>query len=148
MKISVIVPTYKPQTYLWECLDSIYNQTFPKTDYELVLVLNGCNEPYNTQIKEWLSKHEDLQVQYFQIDEGGVSNARNIALNNAKGKYVTFIDDDDLISFSFLEELYDNTAQPSLYQELPRLPHAVRAHRLRHFMRACRYFPQRSVVCL
>lgn len=101
MKISVIVPTYKPQTYLWECLDSIYNQTFPKTDYELVLVLNGCNEPYNTQIKEWLSKHEDLQVQYFQIDEGGVSNARNIALNNAKGKYVTFIDDDDLISFSF-----------------------------------------------
>ena len=110
MKISVIVPTYKPQTYLWECLDSIYNQTFPKTDYELVLVLNGCNEPYNTQIKEWLSKHEDLQVQYFQIDEGGVSNARNIALNNAKGKYVTFIDDDDLMSFSFLEELYDKVA--------------------------------------
>ena len=85
MKISVIVPTYKPQTYLWECLDSIYNQTFPKSDYELVLVLNGCNEPYNTQIKEWLLNHSDLHVQYFQTDEGGVSNARNIALDNAKG---------------------------------------------------------------
>lgn len=106
MKVSVIVPTYKPQAYLWECLDSIYNQTFPKTDYELVLVLNGCCEPYNTQIKEWLSQHSDLQVQYIQTDEGGVSNARNIALDKARGEYVTFIDDDDLVSPSYLEELY------------------------------------------
>lgn len=107
MKISVIVPTYKPQAYLWECLDSIYNQTFPKSDYELVLVLNGCNEPYNTQILDWLSKHKDLNVQFFQIDTGGVSNARNIALDNAKGEYVTFIDDDDLISTAYLKELYE-----------------------------------------
>lgn len=105
MKISIIVPTYKPQAYLWECLDSIYNQTFPKTDYEVLLVLNGCNEPYNAQIKEWLSEHPDLQVQYFQTDEGGVSNARNIALDNVKGEYVTFIDDDDYISMNFLESL-------------------------------------------
>ena len=107
MKISVIVPTYKPQTYLWECLDSIYKQTFPKQDYELILVLNGCNEPYHTQINDWLSKRPDLQVQYFQTDEGGVSNARNIALDNVRGEYVTFIDDDDLTSPMYLEELYE-----------------------------------------
>lgn len=107
MKISVIVPTYKPQVYLWECLDSIYNQTFPKPDYELVLVLNGCNEPYNTQILDWLSKHKDLNVQFFQTETGGVSNARNIALDNVKGEYVTFIDDDDLISTAYLKELYE-----------------------------------------
>lgn len=111
MKISVIVPTYKPQVYLWECLDSIYNQTFPKSEYELLLVLNGCNEPYNTQIKEWLAKREDLQVQYFQTNEGGVSNARNIALNNAKGEYITFIDDDDYVSSTFLKELFDNSSE-------------------------------------
>lgn len=110
MKITVIVPTYKPQAYLWECLDSIYNQSFPKSDYELVLVLNGCNEPYNAQINEWLTKHSDLQVQYFQTDEGGVSNARNIALDNARGEYVTFIDDDDLISSLYLEKLYEKAA--------------------------------------
>lgn len=57
MKISVIVPTYRPQGYLWECLDSVYNQTFPKSDYELVLVLNGCDEPFHSQIKDWLGKH-------------------------------------------------------------------------------------------
>lgn len=106
MKISVIVPTYKPQAYLWECLDSIYNQNFSKTDYELVLVLNGCCEPYNAHIKDWLAKHSDLQVQYFQTDEGGVSNARNIALDKANGEYVTFIDDDDFVSPTYLEELF------------------------------------------
>lgn len=110
MRITVIVPTYKPQAYLWECLDSIYNQTFLKSDYELVLVLNGCCEPYNSQIKDWLSVHKDLQVQYIQTDQGGVSNARNIALDKANGEYVTFIDDDDLISLSYLQELYEKAA--------------------------------------
>lgn len=110
MKISVIVPTYRPQGYLWECLDSVYNQTFSKSDYELVLVLNGCDEPFHSQIEDWLGKHSNLQVQFFQTDEGGVSNARNIALDNARGEYITFIDDDDLVSSSYLQELYDNAA--------------------------------------
>lgn len=106
MKISVIVPTYKPQLYLWECLDSIYNQTFPKTEYELVLVLNGCNEPYHAQIKDWLAKHSDLQVQYIQTDKAGVSNARNMALDVARGEYLSFVDDDDYISDAYLSDLY------------------------------------------
>lgn len=111
MKITVIVPTYKPRAYLWECLDSIYNQTLPKSNYELVLVLNGCNEPYNTQIVEWLAGHKELNAQFFQIETGGVSNARNVALDNSKGEYVTFIDDDDYISPTFLKELLDNSSE-------------------------------------
>lgn len=114
MKITVIVPTYKPQSYLWECLNSIYNQTFSKSDYELVLVLNGCCEPYNSQIEDWLSGHKDLQVQYIQTNQGGVSNARNIALDKANGEYVTFIDDDDLISPSYLHELYEKATPDTI----------------------------------
>lgn len=106
MKVSVIVPTYKPQAYLWECLESIYNQTFPKTEYELVLVLNGDCNPYDVQIKDWLSKHSDLQVQYLQTDEAGVSNARNMALNVARGGYFLFVDDDDYVSPAYILELY------------------------------------------
>lgn len=114
MKISVIVPTYRPKGYLWECLDSVYNQTFPKSDYELVLVLNGCDEPFHSQIEDWLGKHSDLQVQFFQTDEGGVSNARNIALDNARGEYITFIDDDDLVSSIYLQELYENATPDTI----------------------------------
>lgn len=107
MKISIIIPTYKPQAYIWECLDSIKNQTFPKEDFEVILVLNGCDEPYYSQIKEYIDNNlVDYNVNFIQTDQGGVSNARNIALDAAKGEYVTFIDDDDYISPKYLEELY------------------------------------------
>ena len=72
IKISVIIPSYKPQDYLWQCLDSICNQTFPKQDYEVILVLNGCNEPYNSQIKQYIGKHPDVGWNYIQTDNPGV----------------------------------------------------------------------------
>ena len=107
MKISLIIPTYRPQSYLWECLDSVYAQTFSKVEFEVIIVLNGCKEPYDSQIKAWIQAHDDLNVQYIQTDVGGVSNARNVALNIAKGNYVAFVDDDDIISPCYLQELYD-----------------------------------------
>lgn len=107
MKISVITPSYKPQGYLWECLDTICNQTFPKDEYEVIVVLNGCKEPYNNEIKEYISKHMDVNWNYIQTDQGGVSNARNLALDNARGEFITFIDDDDYISPSYLKELLE-----------------------------------------
>lgn len=112
MKISVIIPTYKPQSYIWECLDSIKNQTFSKSDFETIIVLNGCNEPYYSQIREHINNNfAGYNVNFIQTDIGGVSNARNIALDVAKGEYITFIDDDDYISSSYLDELY-NIATP------------------------------------
>ena len=98
MKITVIIPTYKPGSYLWKCLDSIKNQTFDKVDFELILVLNGCNEPYYTDIKKYIATNFiGYNINFIQTDVGGVSNARNIALDKAKGKYITFIDDDDFV---------------------------------------------------
>lgn len=114
MKISVIVPTYKPQGYIWECLDSIKNQTFPREQYELILVLNGCNEPYHSHIKSYISQNlVGYNVIFIQTDIGGVSNARNIALDTARGEYITFLDDDDYISPLYLEELYQK-ATPNI----------------------------------
>ena len=111
MKISIIIPTYKPQDYIWECLDSIRNQTFSKENFEVILVLNGCKEPYYSQIQEYIDKNfVGYNVNFIQTDQGGVSNARNIALDVAKGEYITFIDDDDYISPKYLEELYQAAA--------------------------------------
>ena len=114
MKISVIIPTYKPQSYIWECLDSLCSQTFPKSDFEVILVLNGCKEPYDGQIREYMSNHPDVQWNFIQTDEGGVSNARNIALDVAKGEYVVFIDDDDKISEPFLQRMLDAVAEGAI----------------------------------
>lgn len=106
MKISVIVPTYKPGDYLWECLDSLRLQTLPNDQFEVVLVLNGCNAPYFDRINNYIQVHSELNIRFVQTDVPGVSNARNIAIERSKGEYITFIDDDDFVSPSYLEELY------------------------------------------
>ena len=107
IKISVIIPTYKPQSYLGTCLDSLCAQTFPKNDFEVILVLNGCKDPYDAEIRDYVQRHEDIQFVYLQTNQGGVSNARNMALDVARGEFVAFIDDDDYVSPSYLQELYD-----------------------------------------
>lgn len=103
--ISVIIPTYRPQAYIWECLLSLATQTLPKNLYEIIIVLNGCNEPFHSQIQQYIIDYLPAhQVQLIQTDTGGVSNARNLGLDAAKGDYITFIDDDDYISPTYLEE--------------------------------------------
>ena len=106
LKITVIIPTYKPQAYLWKCLDSLHNQTFQADDFEILLILNGCNDPYQSEIKDYISLNKMCNIQLIQTDESGVSNARNIGLDYAKCDYITFIDDDDYVSSTYLEELY------------------------------------------
>jgi glycosyltransferase involved in cell wall biosynthesis len=110
MKISVIIPTYKPREYLWECLDSLTSQTLSKDDYEIIVVLNGCDEPYKSQIQSYIDSKEGFRINLIQTDTPGVSNARNIGLDNSKGEYISFIDDDDYVSSSYLEELYQHAA--------------------------------------
>lgn len=106
MKITVIIPTYKPQDYLWECLNSLIEQTLPKNDFEIILVLNGCVEPWKNQIDNYINdKMKGININFINIERGGVSNARNVALEIASGEYITFIDDDDYVSPTYLESL-------------------------------------------
>lgn len=103
--ISVIIPSYKPKEYLWDCLDSLRSQTFSKDSFEVLIILNGCCEPYYGEIEVYLHKHNELKCRLIQTDTGGVSNARNIGLDESKGDYICFIDDDDFVSPNYLEEL-------------------------------------------
>lgn len=115
MKISVIIPTYKPGDYIWECLDSLKNQILKKSDFEIIIVLNGCCEPYYSSIRAYLEENmEGYNVKFIQTDTPGVSNARNVALDNAEGEYVTFIDDDDYISEEYLSELHAHGAPDTI----------------------------------
>lgn len=103
-KISVIIPTYKPKEYLWDCLESLERQTLPPNEFEIIIVLNGCNEPYYSQIKKHIES-TSLNINFIHTLLGGVSNARNLGLDAANGDYISFIDDDDYVSESFLEYL-------------------------------------------
>lgn len=103
--ISIIIPTYQPQAYLWQCLDSFAAQTLDKRLWELVVVLNGKAEPWLTQLKAYQATHADMQLHILHTDLAGVSHARNMGLDAAKGDYIGFVDDDDYVSPSYLEEL-------------------------------------------
>lgn len=106
MEISVIIPTYKPQAYLWKCLDSLFNQTLDKSEYEILIILNGCKEPFQEKIQTYIDDHSvGCRAILQQTDLAGVSNARNLALENAKGRFICFIDDDDWVSDCYLEYL-------------------------------------------
>lgn len=120
MNISVIIPTYKPQSYLWECLDSIVTQTFSKENFEVIIVLNGCAEPYKSDLEKYIASNmSDMNVMFIHIMQGGVSNARNKALDNATGEYVTFIDDDDFVSPDYLKELYEKASYDTISLSYP-----------------------------
>ena len=102
MIVSVIIPSYKPSDYLWDCLDSLTLQTIPSEDFEILVILNGCKDPYYTDISVYINNHLNNNIRLIQTDVSGVSNARNIGLDVANGEYITFIDDDDVVSPTYL----------------------------------------------
>ena len=103
-KISVIVPVYKAEKYLHRCVDSILSQTF--TDFELILVNDGSPDNCGTICDEYTTK--DNRVRVFHKENGGVSSARNLGLDNAQGEYITFCDADDYVTPDWLMAYSDS----------------------------------------
>lgn len=102
MKFSIIVPCYKVEKYLSECIDSILTQTF--TDYELILVDDGSPDRCPQICDEYAQK--DVRVKVIHQSNGGLSCARNAGLSCSRGDYVVFIDSDDyLIEDTALEKI-------------------------------------------
>lgn len=108
MLVSVIIPSYKPKYYLNECIDSLVNQTLDVDLFEVLIVLNGPKEPFFSQIQELVSAYTNFKIIY--ESRSGVSSARNIGIQSALGEYICFVDDDDVISPSYLELLLEKAS--------------------------------------
>lgn len=104
-KISVIVPVYKAEKYLHRCVDSILAQTFQ--DFEVILIDDGSPDKSGEICDEYAKK--DSRVRVFHKENGGVSSARNLGLDNAKGEWVYFIDADDILYTDSLQTLFSKT---------------------------------------
>ena len=101
--ISVIVPIYKVQDYLKECIESIINQTY--SDIEVILVDDGSSDRCPQMCDEWAKR--DSRIRVVHKKNGGLSSARNAGLDVAKGEYISFVDSDDFICKDALENLYN-----------------------------------------
>lgn len=100
--ISVIVPVYRVEKYLEECLVSILKQSF--RDLELILIDDGS--PDNSGIICERYAQLDKRIRVIHQKNGGHSAARNTGLDIAQGKYISFIDSDDIVPDWMLAELY------------------------------------------
>ena len=100
--ISVIVPVYKVEPYLHRCVDSILAQTY--INLEIFLVDDGSPDNCGKICDEYAKK--DSRIKVIHKKNGGLSDARNVAIDMAKGEYITFIDSDDFVASDYVETLY------------------------------------------
>ena len=89
--ISVIIPVYKVELYLKQCVESILIQTY--SNIEIILVDDGSPDSCPQICDEYARK--DYRIKVIHKSNGGLSDARNVGLNGAVGQYVVFVDSDD-----------------------------------------------------
>lgn len=95
--ISIIIPIYRAESYLHRCIDSILAQT--NTEWELLLIDDGSPDKSGDICDEYSKK--DPRIKVFHKSNGGVSSARNLGLDKARGQWITFVDADDYVDSSF-----------------------------------------------
>lgn len=103
VNISIIVPVYKVEEQLDECIKSILNQKF--IDFELILVDDGSPDRCGQICDEYSKK--DKRIKVIHKSNGGLSDARNAGLDIAKGKYIGFVDSDDIIDSNMYKILFE-----------------------------------------
>lgn len=101
--ISVIVPAYNAERTINRCIDSILSQTYK--NIEIIIINDGSKDETENKCKKYL---QNEKIKYIKIENSGVSNARNIGIENATGKYIVFVDSDDYLENIMIEELYKN----------------------------------------
>lgn len=101
--ISIIIPIYKVEAYLNECIASVVNQTYK--NLEIILVDDGSPDRCPDMCDEWAKKDERIKV--IHKANGGLSDARNAGLKVARGQYIGFVDSDDWISSNMYERLLE-----------------------------------------
>jgi len=101
--ISVIVPVYQAEKFIKKCVESVVKQTF--SDWELLLIDDGCTDASPAILDECAAADSRIRV-FHKKKNAGVSEARNLGLNEAKGECIAFLDSDDRLEFRALETMW------------------------------------------
>lgn len=105
--ITVVVPIYKVEAYLDECVQSILKQTY--SNLEIILVDDGSPDRCGEMCDVYAEK--DARVKVIHQKNKGLSGARNSAIDIATGEYITFVDSDDYLKEDMVEVLYHEVLQ-------------------------------------
>ena len=102
-EISIIVPVYNTEKYLYRCVDSILGQTF--TDFELILIDDGSTDASGDICDEY--RAADSRVRVVHQNNRGQAAARNLGAAIAEGRWLSFVDSDDMLHPQMLASMYD-----------------------------------------
>lgn len=103
MILSIIIPVYNVGRYLDSCLDSLTRNYKNQGNVEVLLVDDGSTDNSGEICDLWSKKHSYIKV--IRKKNGGLSDARNAGINEAKGKYIAFVDSDDMVCTGFIEKI-------------------------------------------
>ncbi|MCO4560950.1 Glycosyl transferases involved in cell wall biogenesis [Streptococcus infantarius subsp. infantarius] len=101
-KVSIVIPVYNSEEYLEKCIDSVFKQSYK--NIELVIVNDGSTDNCKRIIDDYAVENP-LKIRAIHIENSGVSNARNVGMQESSGSLLMFLDADDYISSSYVEEL-------------------------------------------
>ena len=110
IKISVIMPMYNVEHFVGECIESILSQTME--EWELICVNDGSKDRSPQIAEEYAVK--DRRIKIIHKENGGLSSARNLGMEYAKGEYLLFLDSDDYLAPEALEKLYTRASVDQL----------------------------------
>ena len=108
--VSIIIPVYKVEKHLHKCLDSVINQTYK--ELEIIVVDDGSPDNCPRICDEYAQKDDRIHVVHQQ--NGGLSSARNTALDLAQGKYIAFLDSDDFVAPNWISRTVELLEQKNL----------------------------------
>lgn len=103
VSVSIVLPIYNVAEYLDECLHSIFVQSF--NDFEVIMVNDGSTDASEKIAQTYADK--DSRFKLISKINGGLSSARNVGIENAKGQYICFVDSDDFIHNDYLKVMYE-----------------------------------------
>ncbi len=103
-KISVVIPAYNTRNYIDKCIESLINQELKHI--EIIVIIDGATDGTEEIVRDYANKDDRIKMKI--IGNSGAAIARNKGLELASGEYVIFLDSDDFLNISSLNELYKN----------------------------------------
>lgn len=103
--ISVIIPMYNSENYIEETLLSVINQSY--RNFEIIVIDDGSKDTSRVKAQKILEGHREIESKIIIQENKGLPGARNVGINNAVGKYLCFIDSDDLLDKCHLQSLFN-----------------------------------------
>lgn len=102
-KLSIVIPVYNVVNYISLCIESIENSKDTLNNLEIILVDDGSNDGSELLCDKYASQNDHIKV--FHKQNGGVSTARNVGINNASGDYIWFVDPDDSVETDCIQSI-------------------------------------------